>query len=518
MQWEAVKVLIALSLVLWMYLVYLWINRSHTYWSRKGVYQLPPHWLLGNVRDLNLGKISSKEYSKYVYREMQNRGVTLLGIYNFYEPLLVVKDIDLMRRILHTDFEYFSDRGSFCNEKVEPHSGHVANVTGDRWKYLRRLLRVVFSSAQMATIFELVNRCSCKLVTQLQHYSDANKAVNVQDVLARFTTDVIGNVILGMECDTIGNFNLDILSNGKKMTKRSTWNRIIRDLVPRFPKSLVNALHLRLSNREAVEFFQKLTQENIGRRERCGTSREDILEVLLELRNKASESQEYGNGMSNDTFRFTSEDVVSHMMLFYGAGFETSAAVSAFTLYELAKNRDVQSKLRNEIDCALAGNDQYNYDLVDGIGYLDNCINEAMRRHSAATTFLRRRCVKNYAVKDSNLVIERGTRVWFPMSGFGADPEYFPDPDRYDPERFNSENRKNRPNVVFLPFGDGRRKCIGFRFGLLQVKVGILEIIRNFELSLRSSSSATLEHATETFVPSPKDGVWVHLKRLNNNC
>ena len=76
-----------------------------------------------------------------------------------------------------------------------------------------------------------------------------------------------------------------------------------------------------------------------------------------------------------------------------------------------------------------------------------------------ALGFLNRICVKNYTVPGTDVVIEEGTPVLIPVLGLQRDPEYFPDPLKFDPERFN-EDQKQVP-FSFLPFGDGPRFCIG---------------------------------------------------------
>jgi len=69
--------------------------------------------------------------------------------------------------------------------------------------------------------------------------------------------------------------------------------------------------------------------------------------------------------------------------------------------------------------------------------------------------------MQTYKVPEFNLVIEKGTPVYISMLGLHYDPEYFPDPDKFDPERFNEENKRNRPTCVYFPFGEGPHACIG---------------------------------------------------------
>lgn len=74
---------------------------------------------------------------------------------------------------------------------------------------------------------------------------------------------------------------------------------------------------------------------------------------------------------------------------------------------------------------------------------------------------LTRTCVQDYKLRDTDIVIEKGTSVLISSYGLHTDPEYFPNPGKYDPDRFTPENIKERHPFVHLPFGDGPRNCIG---------------------------------------------------------
>lgn len=107
--------------------------------------------------------------------------------------------------------------------------------------------------------------------------------------------------------------------------------------------------------------------------------------------------------------------------------------------------------------------------------------------------------------------VEVGTPVTIPVYAIHHDPQYFPDPEHYDPERFSEENKNTRHRHSYLPFGDGPRICLGFRFALMQVKAGLATVIRNFEV--RSS-----RRTPNPFVPDPnyfmlaaKGGLWLDI-------
>lgn len=72
-----------------------------------------------------------------------------------------------------------------------------------------------------------------------------------------------------------------------------------------------------------------------------------------------------------------------------------------------------------------------------------------------------RKCSKTYQVPDSDLVIDKGMNIIIPVYALHHDPQYYPEPERFDPERFSEESLKSRPDGTYLPFGDGPRMCIG---------------------------------------------------------
>jgi cytochrome P450 family 6 len=98
------------------------------------------------------------------------------------------------------------------------------------------------------------------------------------------------------------------------------------------------------------------------------------------------------------------------------------------------------------------------------------CYTETLRKYPPLA-FLSRKCNKDYTIPETDLVVEKGIQVVIPVLGLHRDPKYFPDPEKFDPERFSEEARRRRPNYVYLPFGEGQRICIGgcLNFGICMV-------------------------------------------------
>lgn len=89
-----------------------------------------------------------------------------------------------------------------------------------------------------------------------------------------------------------------------------------------------------------------------------------------------------------------------------------------------------------------------------------------------------RRVKHDYKVPNSNIVLEKGTSVVIPIYGIHWDPEIYPEPEKYDPDRFTSEEVAKRHPFAFLSFGDGPRQCIGLKLALIEVKVALAKIFK----------------------------------------
>lgn len=112
---------------------------------------------------------------------------------------------------------------------------------------------------------------------------------------------------------------------------------------------------------------------------------------------------------------------------------------------------------------------------------------------------------------DKTFLIEKGVTFYIPIWSLHHDPLYFPDPDRFDPERFNDENRGNIDPDTYLPFGIGPRNCIGSRFALMEMKTIIYYLLLNFKFEVTAKTQIPLQYAKTQFGLKTERGVWVAL-------
>lgn len=107
-------------------------------------------------------------------------------------------------------------------------------------------------------------------------------------------------------------------------------------------------------------------------------------------------------------------------------------------------------------------------------------------------------------------MIEKGTTVIIPAYEIHHDERYYPDPEKFDPDRFLPEVWKARHPMAFLGFGDGPRNCIGLRFGRMQSRVGLVMLLKNYRFEVSAKTPIPMEFSPITAVLSPVDGM--HLK------
>lgn len=157
----------------------------------------------------------------------------------------------------------------------------------------------------------------------------------------------------------------------------------------------------------------------------------------------------------------TDVNIQGQAILFLIAGFETSSTLLSFACGTLATMPELQERLRKDIKTAAAKNGkECTYDLVNEIPLLDQVLLETLRMYPPVSR-VDRTCTKPYDIPGTNLHLNVGDVVVIPIAGVMHDPEHYPDPDVFDPERFSPEEKNKRPNQLFLPFGMGPRNCIG---------------------------------------------------------
>lgn len=241
---------------------------------------------------------------------------------------------------------------------------------------------------------------------------------------------------------------------------------------------------------------------------------------------------EWATEIKSDTQKkLTLDEITAQTFIFYIAGFETSSTTLSFCLYELVKNPEIQQRAHEEIDRILEKHDgKITYEALSEMKYLETCINgellffsqwnsqfkspfrsisETLRKYPVLST-IPRVCVMDYQIPGTNCIIKKGTAIAIPAYALQFDDQYYEEPEKFNPDRFNEENStgKNLVNRPYLPFGDGPRNCIAARMGKMQTKVGLVLMLQKcrFELDDRHKNRE-LELDPKSFLLAPRGGI-----------
>ncbi|KAK4878671.1 hypothetical protein RN001_011177 [Aquatica leii] len=401
-------------------------------------------------------------------------------------------DPGLIKDVMVKDFHCFNDRGFYCNEKHDPLSAHLLNLNGDKWKKMRSKLTSAFTPLKVKSMFDTVLACTTQLLSGLEEYASGKMVFDADEVMARFTTDVISSCAFGFKS------NWELKKYGDEIM-RPPMIKIMLLVLAEMNQNLAKRLGVTRTTANARSFFLNVINRTIEHREKVGATRKDFLQILLDLKNE---------GQS-----LTTREITAQALLFFVAGFETSASTLTFCLYELAKHPAIQKRLREEIKNVLNTHTHVCYEAVAEMTYLNQVIEETLRKYPPAGV-VARRCLDDYQVPESNLIIKRGTKVVISIQGLHHDPKYFPQPDVFDPERFNDRNRKTIKPYTYLPFGEGPRNCIGAKFGVMQTKIGLVTMLDKFTFSLNAKTPDVLKGYYGTISLTVPKTVWLEVQNL----
>lgn len=166
------------------------------------------------------------------------------------------------------------------------------------------------------------------------------------------------------------------------------------------------------------------------------------------------------------------------------------SATMTMICYYLAENPEVQDKLHQELDSVIDGKYQGRIDseTIHDLPYLSACLDETLR---LAPPLIRpeRSCTKDWVSGDGSLKIKKGTVVMTPLWAVHRNPEYFSEPEVFNPERFipekDSYKRDKKHPYAYTPFGVGLRNCIGMRLAIETLKVNTCILLREFRIEKR---------------------------------
>lgn len=462
------------------------------------------------------------------YKKFKDEKV--VGMFDFKQPVYLIRDPEIVKYLAVKEFDSFTDHRSVIDEDIDPLFGKsLVSLKGDKWKNMRATLSPAFTGSKMRTMFHLITEVGKHSITMIKEQSNENgMQFEMKDFLAKFTNDVIASCAFGLKVDSFTYPDNDFQRIAKKATNFSDFLTTMKLVLYLTVPKITKALKLRIFDKEIAKFFQTTVIDVMRNREEKGIVRHDMIQLLMEAKKgKLTHIQdddeadgfatveESDLGKSKVTRNWTEDDLAAQAFIFFFAGFDTVSTTMAFTAYELVANPDVQEKLIEEVDATfkkLEGKD-LTYEELQKMKYLDQVVSEVLRIWPAAPA-TDRLCVKDFTFEydGKSVLIEKGISLMIPIIGFHKDEKYFPNPNKFDPDRFSDENKHNINLNTYLPFGIGPRNCIGSRFALLEVKTIFYYLLLNFTINACEKTQIPLKLAKQPFGIKTEKGIWVQFK------
>ncbi|XP_013775401.1 cytochrome P450 3A29-like isoform X2 [Limulus polyphemus] len=462
--------------------------RNYGYWKKRGVKEVQDKFPFQNIFQ------SLKTPLHLLLEERYRSFGKLYGVYEGTKPILVVAEPELIKLITVKDFHVFSDRrvlklGDSTLDKM------LSVQSGEEWKQTRSIISPTFSSGKMKKMAFLIKDTIESLIQNLEEAADKKEVIDCKKFFGAFTMDTIATCAFGTRVDSHKDPNNPFVKNARALFNT---NLKLKQIFTLICPTLAGILGIRFISSNIVNFFQSITNQLVEHRQKNKERRNDFLQLLLDAHHSVQEDDEQSqetNSMDSahghedegkapawkPTMRnaWTHEDVVANSFLFFLVGYDTTASALSYAAYSLALNPDCQEKLIQEIDGVWKEHGGINYEQIGKMVYLDCVVSETLRLFSIAL-LMERVANEDYELGDTGIKISKGTLIQIPVYAIHHDPDYYPQPDVFDPERFLPEKKKDRHPYSYIPFGAGPRNCVGMRFALMEAKLCLAQILRTF--------------------------------------
>ncbi|CAG2109409.1 unnamed protein product [Medioppia subpectinata] len=433
-------------------------------------------------------------------------------VFDGNKPILYVAEPALIKQILVKDFNNFRDRriGTDMYHPLVDQS--VSGARGDDWRRMRSIVSPAFSTAKMRRLYKTVGETLDVFadtfgdVYGLAGAARPVREVDVKEAFDCLAMDVIARCAFASHIDTLNESDNEFVTYARAVLKPPVWRLLAAVLLPRFALRLLDIKTF--MNEESICYFYHLLRPLIASRKAEPDVRHDDFVDLLIRAERQPASETVDNERRPDAHHvnegeeelmierralevndlskkfLTEEEVIGHAFGFITAGFDSTANALAFMCYELALNPDVQQRLYDEVMAAAADtpDGELGHDVLPRLAYLDAVFSETLRLHSPTLKLLRV-AAEDYPLGDTGITIPRGQSVVIPIHAIHHSPEYYPEPNRFLPDRFMPENRRLLTPYTYLPFGSGPRNCVGMSFALMATKLALARIVLRYEFS-----------------------------------
>jgi cytochrome P450 len=350
------------------------------------------------------------------------------------------------------------------------HGDSVMITEGATWQRQRRTLLPAFSPKRFDAYAPQVTAAAAAAFAKLPAGggSAADSVVDVEHLMNMLAMDIILRTMFGSKVEQ-GMDTARIEEAIRTLAAIGYAEMYLPFAIPAWAPLPRQAL-----KRKALRLLDGVVRAQIQAR-RAGTSPEtgeDLLGMLLAARDDEGDSDPLSAAFSDDEIR-------DQLMTIFLAGHETTATAMAWAAWALAADPDVAAQAAAEVDAVLGPRPPTLADLPH-LPYLAALVKETLRRYPPVPGVLMRRAVED--VQIGEWLVPKGSLVTIPFFVAQADARWFPQPERFDPARFEGDAARTLPRGAYIPFGAGPRVCIGNSFASMEMTLALAMLVQRFTL------------------------------------
>jgi cytochrome P450 len=436
----------------------------------------PRDWFFG----VPIGLRSLREPLAFL-QEMAQRYGDMVHIHTGPVHSYLISHPDRIREVLVTKGKSFRkwERQKRVFRKIDGNG--LINSEGDFWLRQRRLIQKAFQHCRLGryveTMVELTRRRLDRWTT--------GAAINLDQEMSQLALEITGETLFGVDLRDQAAW----LGETAEVL-RETFVREFLALIP-LPDWLPLPSKRRM--RRAIRNLDTFIAGIIRDRRASGEDKGDLLSMLL----LAVDEQGDGTGMTDQQAR-------DEAVTLFNAGHDSTSAALAWTGYFIARYPGVQERLREEVAAVLAGRAATLEDLPR-LTFAGTLVKESLRLCPPTPALINREAVAEVEVGGYRL--PRGSLAILSPYVTQRDPRWFPEPERFDPERFGPGRVEDIPEYAYFPFGAGPHVCVGNTFAMMEITVVVATLVQQFQVELAPGQ----EHLVPELKVSlrPKGGVWI---------
>uniref|UniRef100_A0A1I8PKU0 Cytochrome P450 n=1 Tax=Stomoxys calcitrans TaxID=35570 RepID=A0A1I8PKU0_STOCA len=415
---------------------------------------------------------------------------------------LVIHDLEAVQEILLRQFENFSDRSLYSNPR-DPLTTSISRSNYRMFKILRKPYIAAFAPAKTRELMASFGHVGREMLKAIDTTRTRDKnIVDVYDLGQRYLTDIIFRITFGLNTNSLQNPNSKARRLGMKAVQEGT--RPLFDQVWPTLSKLLLKLNITYHNKESIEYFTEVWEHIMQNKSNNDIETNGFVDGLLETQ------------LGPDQ-KLSKQQLVDQLFGVFGPGLDNTSAAAAYVLYNLAKHPHIQEKTRQEVKAALARHDnEFTYECLKEMKYTYNVILETMRRDPVGY-ILPRYSLRHCTIRTSKRTIEipPRTTIIIPIYSIHHNPDYYPQPEEFRPERFEEDEIAKRPQCTFLTYGYGTRKCLAYQYAQTVLVFQLALLLPHYRFSPCEKTHKQLEFSRKRmFTMSPGGPIYLKVEEI----